>query len=876
MRTHRFISNSQLRIGLFASFLLSLLAELLFALLFPSLAFASPTTDMFAFGTSQGMDRASVSVVRLVVSYGSSSSISQQTGCSVTGLGVIVGSWLPANSSSSTYTDWVLTDDTIVNAESNGIICATSLPLNSIDVYANTAYTANHATSPLATLQCQVLSCGDTVGNTQPIVCQLPSESACLGGTLLLPFTTRVPLPFIDIASVAQTATPAAAATPTPQPLFGIDLTSNTSATSPVPSQTSALATSVPLLPTPISTPDAVQALQYLTPVQVMPTNGAFEGDLGMPIVNSSGQLENMNTSAAYFGADILNFVTTQLKPLQNGHTNALHDAWNQGINDFYGGRQSSVKQDFQPIQALNPQFQAPAMFLTQNGLQAKGQGGSNLHTSSLTATPTTGNTNIGGVTLSSLSLTWITLGAVIILALLLLLISFAFLRRKVRLHREHQDEILRASRRADADAPVIAAQEQAEMQSAHAASRSIEQPASFVSLPSPTVPKQASPELPCPNCAFPVRPIDNFCSNCRAPLSFSDSGQNVHLAGPPIVTPPAQMSPVIPPTLPSIADMPTLEMSPAALRNGQAHEIEEATDSDITLPFMLEHRTGRNMKLVVGTRSDPGIRRKHRPNEDSLFAGLGTLSQDQQIQQFGLFVVADGMGGHANGQDASRLSIQTIEDHLVPQLVSNNVFHDDDYLRLLIDGVQSANMAVHQRNMEQHADMGTTMTAALVVGTKAYIANVGDSRTYLYRESEGLQKITTDHSVVASLVEAKIINADDIYTHPKRNQIYRSLGEKPAVEVDGFTVQLQPGDKLLLCSDGLWDMTRDPIISHILKTIPDPEQSRDALIQAAIDGGGDDNISVIVVQVTEDSQQTGINGFHVLAEPEAPQWPRI
>ena len=150
---------------------------------------------------------------------------------------------------------------------------------------------------------------------------------------------------------------------------------------------------------------------------------------------------------------------------------------------------------------------------------------------------------------------------------------------------------------------------------------------------------------------------------------------------------------------------------------------------------------------------------------------------------------------------------------------------------QILVDGVQHANQAVHQRNMEQRADMGTTITVALIMGAIAYIANVGDSRTYLYRKPAGLKKITNDHSVVASLVEAGIIQPDDIYTHPKRNQIYRSLGEKPMVDVDWFKVMLQPEDKLLLCTDGLWDMVRDPTIEQILNAVPDPSQTGNALI---------------------------------------------
>ncbi len=139
---------------------------------------------------------------------------------------------------------------------------------------------------------------------------------------------------------------------------------------------------------------------------------------------------------------------------------------------------------------------------------------------------------------------------------------------------------------------------------------------------------------------------------------------------------------------------------------------------------------------------------------------------------------------------------------------------------------------------------------------------------------------MTNDHSVVASLVEAGIIQPDDIYTHPKRNQIYRSLGEKPIVEVDTFKVDLQPGDKLLLCSDGLWDMTRDPVIQQVMsKPTGDPNKTSQELIKAALDGGGEDNISVIVAQFSEISERTGLTGVQLLAKPESvtvPDLPQV
>jgi serine/threonine protein phosphatase PrpC len=256
-------------------------------------------------------------------------------------------------------------------------------------------------------------------------------------------------------------------------------------------------------------------------------------------------------------------------------------------------------------------------------------------------------------------------------------------------------------------------------------------------------------------------------------------------------------------------------------------------------------------LALQVGTDLDPGLRRKHNPNEDTLFVTHGTIPSVSSIPTpFALFAVADGMGGHAHGQEASRLAVDTLA-RSVCGFLNSQQRRPDGFLPSLIEGVQSANQAIYQRNQGQRDNMGTTMTAALVIDTTAYVAHAGDSRCYLYRPSAGLSQITHDHSIVAALVDVNVIGPEDIYTHPMRNLVYRSLGEKAAVEVDGFTVPLTAGDILLLCSDGLWEMVRNPQIAAILsEPASDPSRTAHALIQAALAGGGEDNVSAIVVHV--------------------------
>jgi protein phosphatase len=143
---------------------------------------------------------------------------------------------------------------------------------------------------------------------------------------------------------------------------------------------------------------------------------------------------------------------------------------------------------------------------------------------------------------------------------------------------------------------------------------------------------------------------------------------------------------------------------------------------------------------------------------------------------------------------------------------------------------------------------MGTTLTMALTAGDRAIVGNIGDSRTYLYRDG-ALQRISKDHSLVQRLVDLGQIGPDDVYTHPQRNAVLRSLGDRAELQVDVFSVRVKPGDALLLCSDGQWEMTRDPEMAAIIAANSDPQAACDALIAAANKAGGDDNITSILVK---------------------------
>ena len=281
--------------------------------------------------------------------------------------------------------------------------------------------------------------------------------------------------------------------------------------------------------------------------------------------------------------------------------------------------------------------------------------------------------------------------------------------------------------------------------------------------------------------------------------------------------------------------------------RQSEQGEHEELNN----VPYNGTSQEQSQLRLIVGIDSDAGLVRKKAVNEDNVLGLQDIHITEDRALPVGLFVVADGMGGHANGQEASRIATCSVSEVVTPILLGSKaqVTNCEDLLR---DGIQYANFSIYQHN-QQKFKMGTTLTAALVFGTTAYVANVGDSRTYLYRASSGLTQITSDHSHVWQLFKNGLIAQEDIYTHPKRNEITRCLGEGMRVEIDTFKVPLQANDVLLLCSDGFWEMVRDADIGRIIKdSTPRASQTSAELIEAALRNGGANNVSVVVVCITE------------------------
>jgi protein phosphatase len=256
-------------------------------------------------------------------------------------------------------------------------------------------------------------------------------------------------------------------------------------------------------------------------------------------------------------------------------------------------------------------------------------------------------------------------------------------------------------------------------------------------------------------------------------------------------------------------------------------------------------------MQLIIGQRSDTGQVREL--DEDSLFVLTMSATHESQPTRLALFVVADGMGGHEGGEVASKVAIQALAKVLVrsvftPEL-SGAPLSPEAICNWMIRAVEAANDQVYLERQKRQSDMGTTMTVALIKDWTLCLAHVGDCRAYRWG-TEGLQQLTTDHSVVASMVAAGTADPEEIYTHPQRSVIYRCIGDRPVVEVDTAMVSLYPGDRLVLCCDGLWEMIRVEGIEDIMLREADPQTACDVMIEQANLAGGSDNISVIVVQL--------------------------
>jgi len=250
--------------------------------------------------------------------------------------------------------------------------------------------------------------------------------------------------------------------------------------------------------------------------------------------------------------------------------------------------------------------------------------------------------------------------------------------------------------------------------------------------------------------------------------------------------------------------------------------------------------------QFIIGTGQSVGMQRDH--NEDTLFTFSSVLGEGTNDLPFGICMIADGMGGHKNGEIASGVAVRVISKYLLNHVYLRFLeLHqepmDESIQETLLHAVSEAQKAV----LRYAPGGGTTLTCALILGEQITVAHIGDSRGYFIYSDGRIQKITKDHSLVQRMVEIGEITEAEAQTHPQKNVLLRALGQNDPVKPDIQTFQFPKGGNLLLCSDGLWGLVPDNDIYRIVTSNSDETMACHELIELANANGGPDNISAIL-----------------------------
>jgi len=252
--------------------------------------------------------------------------------------------------------------------------------------------------------------------------------------------------------------------------------------------------------------------------------------------------------------------------------------------------------------------------------------------------------------------------------------------------------------------------------------------------------------------------------------------------------------------------------------------------------------------QLIVGCGQSIGKQREH--NEDCLFAFTTTTGGEANNAPLGLFIVADGMGGHQYGEVASSTAVRTMANYLLMRFHAY-LLNPSEGMEEPLQEMMRAAITEAQRAVTQAAPgSGTTLTAALVLGHQMTIGHVGDSRAYALRTDGRVEVLTRDHSLVRRLEELGQISSEEAADHPQRNVLYRALGQGEVLEPDIFTTPFPQPGYLLLCSDGLWSVLPDDNLCNLVTSAPNLHGACQSLIAVANEAGGPDNISTVLVQL--------------------------
>ena len=255
---------------------------------------------------------------------------------------------------------------------------------------------------------------------------------------------------------------------------------------------------------------------------------------------------------------------------------------------------------------------------------------------------------------------------------------------------------------------------------------------------------------------------------------------------------------------------------------------------------------------LTYGIASDIGMIRDN--NEDACFGMQWHSITVDNRPDFGFFVIADGMGGHLDGEKAASIAVQTLASEMldkiyVPLLRNFSAGDSPTILEALVNASDKANRAV----IKGVPGGGTTLSAIAIVGNLAYLVHVGDSRAYLVHD-DTIEQLTTDHTLVQRLLEMNELTPEEAENYPQKNVLYRAIGQNEQLKMERLVRTLPPAAHILICSDGLWDAVADDTLMQVTLEASSPQEACDSLVKLANDRGGADNISVIVLKVPSDA----------------------
>ncbi len=273
-----------------------------------------------------------------------------------------------------------------------------------------------------------------------------------------------------------------------------------------------------------------------------------------------------------------------------------------------------------------------------------------------------------------------------------------------------------------------------------------------------------------------------------------------------------------------------------------------------ITEPVPIFKPKRQQQPLTYGIASDVGRLRTN--NEDACFGMQWHSVTVDERPDFGFFIVADGMGGHLDGERAAGIAVQTLAAEMLqrvytPLLRNFEASSSPTILDSLVSAAERANLAV----VQDVPGGGTTLSAVAIVGNLAYLAHVGDSRAYLVH-GKIIEQLTTDHTLVQRLIQMKELTPEQAVHYPQKNVLYRAIGQNEELKIERMIRTLPPGAHIVLCTDGLWDLVDDGTICKVVRTASTPQAACNQLVRLANERGGIDNISVIVLKLPDDPSQ--------------------